>query len=288
MAQSRSAEERAVYIAQANTSKVAFASKTPWALFYKCPRCRYETPRRQYMVRHFERGKICPNRDGLELTDFIKETVLRDRIYHPPQNVTESWDEKFKISNKYIERQNVSNDCVLSPNECMKFVDETNKLYRKPGFVDEMFDRVEKIINKKSENWMALIVETGVKHFMNTIKNQYLNLYEHLLVRAMDKAVREDQKDIFLEYLEDYYKFISIFELEPVTKSYIDKYNHVKDTYDKRERREIMQKVLEIVRKNSNEYSGLINKQIMELFPMENTIKTELISLSVLPDHRSF
>jgi hypothetical protein len=49
-----------------------------------CPRCNYETKIGRDMNLHFQRKTGCTNINNIELTDEIKEIVLKDRIYHKP------------------------------------------------------------------------------------------------------------------------------------------------------------------------------------------------------------
>lgn len=52
---------------------------------YLCPRCNYSTIQKNSITLHFySRKKACPNENNLELTEEIKQTVLRDHKYHPP------------------------------------------------------------------------------------------------------------------------------------------------------------------------------------------------------------
>jgi hypothetical protein len=49
---------------------------------FKCPRCEYDTNVKQNMVKHLHRTRLCPNKHNVELTEDVKECVLKDRIYH--------------------------------------------------------------------------------------------------------------------------------------------------------------------------------------------------------------
>ena len=51
---------------------------------YMCPKCEYTSNRRSIMRRHLYKKHTCENICNLELTDEIRECVLRDRIYHKP------------------------------------------------------------------------------------------------------------------------------------------------------------------------------------------------------------
>jgi len=50
---------------------------------YVCPRCNYTNSNRTDMKRHLYRVRLCPNKNGLYLTDEIREEVLNHHEYHP-------------------------------------------------------------------------------------------------------------------------------------------------------------------------------------------------------------
>lgn len=54
---------------------------------YVCPRCYLSTRIKAHMVRHFSRKSpcACKNEIHLQLSEEIKNIVLRDRIYHIPK-----------------------------------------------------------------------------------------------------------------------------------------------------------------------------------------------------------
>lgn len=54
---------------------------------YKCARCSYETNKKSNINNHFNRKRVCANVNNIELTDEIKQTILDNRIYHPPAPV---------------------------------------------------------------------------------------------------------------------------------------------------------------------------------------------------------
>jgi hypothetical protein len=76
-------------------------------VLYECPRCKYSTDRKDHMVRHLNRTKICPSVKGdIELTNEVKEIVLLKRIYHPPKVV-----EQPVTYNHYNHCNNTYNAC---------------------------------------------------------------------------------------------------------------------------------------------------------------------------------
>lgn len=52
---------------------------------YTCPRCGYETPKRDRAFNHlYNLKKPCPaSRCNIPLTEAVKQFVLDNRIYHP-------------------------------------------------------------------------------------------------------------------------------------------------------------------------------------------------------------
>jgi hypothetical protein len=52
---------------------------------YVCPKCDYRTELKYIMKRHFGRKRPCPNKNNVELTGDIINTVLANRVYYPPK-----------------------------------------------------------------------------------------------------------------------------------------------------------------------------------------------------------
>jgi hypothetical protein len=67
-------------------------------ILFTCIRCGYETPKKGNIRHHFNRKKICPSSlNNIELTDEIKDEILRSRIYHIPKPVKETKEKADKI-----------------------------------------------------------------------------------------------------------------------------------------------------------------------------------------------
>lgn len=53
---------------------------------YTCPRCGYSTVQRSHITAHmFQKAKPCPQLHDIELTEEVKQFVLKNRIYTQPQ-----------------------------------------------------------------------------------------------------------------------------------------------------------------------------------------------------------
>ena len=56
---------------------------------YMCPRCNYISRVKKDINQHlYNRKTACPDINGLELTDEIKQIVIQKRRYHPPKKET--------------------------------------------------------------------------------------------------------------------------------------------------------------------------------------------------------
>lgn len=89
---------------------------------YTCPRCGLTTKIKYDMRRHlFLKKKPCPaQKDNIELTEDIKNFVLDNRIYHPPN--------ENKVINNYIQNINTINNFIANIDDIdklMKFNDYT-------------------------------------------------------------------------------------------------------------------------------------------------------------------
>ena len=57
---------------------------------YTCIRCNYSTYKKSSIKNHFSRKNICPSSlNNIELTEDIKNEILRSRIYHIPKEKKE-------------------------------------------------------------------------------------------------------------------------------------------------------------------------------------------------------
>ena len=74
----------------------------PKAETFECPRCNYSTKIKRDMHKHlYLLKKECANIKNLELTEEIKQCVLKSKVYHklPPESGT---IQNFNILNNYV------------------------------------------------------------------------------------------------------------------------------------------------------------------------------------------
>lgn len=188
---------------------------------YTCPRCGYCTRHKAYMRRHlYQNKKTCPGtKSAMPLTDDIKDCILNDRIYHPPdktpQHVIINQFNNFvskmdPIQEIQLLENNLFEDFSLDHQKLLDVVDAITSC--------NSMDRLKIYSNGK---WNSLIYEHGVMELMQKIQSFYLDYYElYLLKRAYTGGAYDRQ--CVRERLQDYYKFLVCFELRPAIKDQDD------------------------------------------------------------------
>ena len=230
---------------------------------YSCPRCGYTTKQKAYMRRHlYHNKKMCPgSKMEVILTDEIKQLILDNRVYHPPNKTTNIINNQInnynQINNfvskmdplekitKYIEYNNIR---LINIDDLIEQTFESNvmklesKIY-KDFCLDqhsllEVVDiitscgSIEKlnILHDNTSNrlkiynngkWDSRVFEHGVMELMQKIQSFYLDYYELFLLKKA-YCGNAFERQCIKERLFNYYKFLVCFELMPVVKNIID------------------------------------------------------------------
>lgn len=288
---------------------------------YECYRCGYKTDRKIHMRGHLLRKTPCPATiTSTELTEEIKEEILRARIYRPPQappvpapvTLAQSINSQTYIYNnlgtimnvicknipeeqrvtKFVEYNQKEMLCLCDDIEIM-FKSQVRKLRNdkcfKGYFLDtdelfEVFDKILKlkyddfsdmnIIYNKQDNkfnilddtceWEDFLLEKAVKYIIEQVQDGYLHEYERFVVSNILSLSGQD-KQIYKEHLQEYYKFLSAFGMSPlcsyrnkqmqsdfVTDQIIDEmytiYTTIKDNIKVSERNELKKRFVELIK----------------------------------------
>jgi len=194
---------------------------------YTCPCCGYKTRNKSHMHFHlYELKKPCPCTVAkLELTDEIKEDIMRNRIYHPPKddqqptinqtinnyntinNFVGNLDTMYKL-NKYIDYKKIEIEDFSQTVEdkyanTTQLLDENKtKMSLKEDDFLEIVNNVSNVTDVEKFNvmydsksnkvklyeegeWQDFIATNGIKKIVETIKDAYLDSYEIYLIRNM-------------------------------------------------------------------------------------------------------
>jgi hypothetical protein len=100
---------------------------------------------------------------------------------------------------------------------------------------DEKFDRIK--MYDSSGVWEESILNVGIKNLLLKIQEYYFDAYERYLIRKIRTGpINGPRQSIMIEHLEEYYRFIGCFDIDPFVKNDINDteilYRTDEDGYD--------------------------------------------------------
>lgn len=222
---------------------------------YCCPRCGFETLRKDDMRRHLSRKHSCPAcKQQIDITEDIKQCVLDNRVYIKPEapkapsitqiinnyntinNVVAKMDPLEKLMN-VLQYKNIEaidfkssveqalqpklieleahSDTTLDQKDIMSIID-TLTSFTNVECMNMVYDDVpDKLKIFHSGEWKPYIMDIGVEMIISTLKTIYLDRYELYLIQKYHKSRDIFEKQCIKERVQDYYKFIACFDLSP-------------------------------------------------------------------------
>jgi hypothetical protein len=286
----------------------------------------------------------CSNETGIELTDEVKEYVLKNHKYIPPK-----FDKQPKTINQTVNMYNVFNNLVTQ----MDFEQKVNLLmnYQNRKLIDfedglndhfehrlkkleqdkypngyylnedgllKLIDNVTKIDKDNIEkmnvlfdktvrrlklyscgDWDSYLEDIGCKEVVKLVKSYFLDTYENYLIRNLHCDDTSQNRVKLREHLEIYYRFISIFELDPAITNLTDEeiLGHVliednefylantysKLFYDQKkevkigDKNKCKRKIANIIKENTQHNLSQLNRTILELLRADSDFKQQLV-----------
>jgi hypothetical protein len=309
------------------------------------------------MRAHFYKlKKPCPQcfNAEVELTDEIKEHILKNRVYIPPKKEERPVpiiNNNYQQINNYVNTMDIVDkmntykghaklelidfsekveDVYASATK--KLVSDANKYGYKYGFklksADflEIIDEVSKIIREDFEDfnliydeklnkikmydcgdWETNLIDKGLARLIQIVQDAYLDAYEYYLLKKIrSSTVCPRDRQELKEHLHMYYKFIQVFDVNPLVKDksdievlsypeiveksgphdiedeYIKIYDEIKDKCTRGELSKIKKEVLDIIKRNSKNNIQEFNKKIMGLVKMDTAFKNQIVGQLVV------
>lgn len=158
--------------------------------------------------------------------------------------------------------------------------------------------------------WSEFITLRGIRRIVETIQDHYLHRYECYLIRKINKHGESHfLRQRARELLDDYYKFLSVFDVMPFVQnhrdrdvlydktddrffkasgttelcdSYMDKFKKISNTLTKQELNKIQKSVCDIVKQNSKRNVDELNKQVLNMLNADEQFKASVIPIHVL------
>lgn len=311
---------------------------------YTCPRCGYETLAKSNMHRHFQRAKLCPSIQDIDLTDFIKEKVLMGRTYHHPKEDNTSHITNIQQVNCFM---NIVNETLSPIDKIQKYVsykdltmitldEELNatyanityklkksytnpsKEYRHELKMSDFHNTIDEISQSKDKDfndfniaydteinkisildedgeWKTSLEGQALQEIVYMIQDNYYDEYETYLIKKIKLSHAYDAQ-CAKELLREYYKFISVFDLEPfctkddsnflpdilygnnhIHDEFYPMYQDCKRTTKLQEKKTVQKTVLDIIKRNCAKNLKNLNATIRGLFSTDQQFKQYMI-----------
>lgn len=208
---------------------------------------------------------------------------------------------KYTFKAKRLDNDDYKYGFELSSDDFLEIINEISSLCKGESLENMNVVYDNKIKNLKlyeQGNWSDLLLHNGVKSIIQTIQAYYLNSYEQYLIRNIynqHKSRVERQK--CKELLEIYYTFIAAFEIDPFIQSlpqddvsftdehtrddiidhYWKLYTVTRDNLKRIDINRTRKQVLDILKRNTIKNIDEMNKQVLELFQVDEVFKQSLL-----------
>jgi len=220
---------------------------------------------------------------------------------------------------KRLENDSFKYGYSLDKQDLMKIVDTISQAIRgnqRDEFIEDInfiYDVKRKRIHVySSDKWEEFLVQTGLRYLVETITMYYLESYEIYLIRKMQNCSVPEQAKYY-GCLEDYYRFIACFDVDPFVKDKNDNnilFNKDHPTYDEKVDRNDVEKhllvdrykkmysdiklnlttaqkktmqteVTDILKSNTKHNISELDKSIIGIIKIDDEFKNELLELQI-------
>ena len=211
----------------------------------------------------------------------------------------ESVDQKLAVRANNM-RTNTTDAMILKK---ATFIEHINEVSRNDIIEDfnVLYDHKMKTFAIYNEGvWKKLSIKEGLHAIIFKIQDIHWDLYELYLIRKIHKIGLNQISQSFKERLIEYYEFIGSFEVDSNIKDRSDKnilydeidddnvagqlsttywklYLHTREAVSKREKQRVNKEVVDIIKRNTTHNINEMNKQIIQLFNMDETFKKMIL-----------
>jgi len=225
---------------------------------YMCPRCGYETNKKPCMRKHlYDMKTQCPGikNASLELTNDIKEHILKNRVYDIPKEVPiQTLIQQNQTIHNYIANMDTFTKLNhLATYENLEIADfesiveqrykrdarrfqtdgfRGNIEYNQQHFLEMIakvteakeVDEFSVVYDQENDrihvsmgggNWDKYLRKPGITYLIDTVVSYCLEYYEIYLCRKMNTTKILLEKQSLTQSLLAYYRFIASFDIKP-------------------------------------------------------------------------
>jgi hypothetical protein len=229
-------------------------------------------------------------------------------------------EEEYQRNVKRLEKDSFKHGFTLRHQDFMQIIDTLTKAIRgdkRDEFIEQLsfiYDSKRKRIRvyNSSEKWEEVLVTTGLTYLVNTIAGSYLESYEIYLIRKIQSPRTVTEPALLHKCIEDYYKFLACFDVDPYVKGKYDNmviYNRDSDEFSQEpedgdveahqivdrysklyfkiyddltnaQKKAVHKEVLDIIKSNTENSVAEIDKDIIGLINIDEGFKSELMGLN--------
>ena len=211
----------------------------------------------------------------------------------------QSVEDKYNSTAKKLEQNKFKYGYELKSDDFINIINEISNIYDKKNIEDFniLYDsKINKFKLYEDGVWANFIIEYGMQKIIITIQDALLDTYEFYLIRNITSSKFCQKRQELIELLEEYYKFIGCFDVNPAIKNksdgyiledrdddntnlsekYWKMYTDIRDKITKSEVNAMNKKIINIIKFNTVENITQLNKQIVELFQMDDNFKNAI------------
>lgn len=162
---------------------------------------------------------------------------------------------------------------------------------------------LNKIAIYHDDEWMLFLFDSGLNKIIEVIRNYFLESYEKYILYKIfvDKNVTAQEGNIYKNLLNEYYHFLSMFQVWPSCKDLenhyfleefshekpfflsdfcIDRYNEQKELVKQSEANKTRKIIGDILKNNNGANLKLLNKHIIDLAVNDEKFKNHLLNIT--------
>lgn len=213
----------------------------------------------------------------------------------------QSVEDKYAGKVKRLESNPNKYGFELQIHDFLDIINEISKVSNEGTFEFSMLydSKINRLKFYEDGVWEEILLAKGLKQIITVIQDALFDSYEFYLIRKMNNDACFRTRQEMKELLEEYYKFIGCFDVNPKSKDKSDgyilqdqdnedfevsekcwqTYNRVRDNLKKVEINSLKKEVLDIIKRNSSKNIDEMNKKIVELFQMDENFKNIIYKL---------
>ena len=225
------------------------------------------------------------------------------------ETLTKTFKEKTdKLKNNKFKNFHLNLESIINIIDEITTINDINKLNI---FYDNIINKIKIFCD---DEWVSLLIDTGIKNIIDKIQYAYLNSYECYIIR---KITLSDESETNIRYkldlikiLEEYYKFLGWFDIQPyiyrtnnnqilfnddddkyyepmnehdpscfsIYDKYYKIYTNILLKINKTEQNKVKKGIENIIKKNTKLFIINLNKKYLDSFKNDKDFKLEFIN----------